>query len=125
LKGGKGRWVGQNADVFVRLFSRHLEDITDKVSRRQPGAVLQVAKGSHRTSQYPDILDAMPILMGVDSDAGSSEVPKDAPRRAVQSFVVDAEVVALGPNGELLPFQTLASRGRKDVALASVKVRVG
>ena len=84
-----------------------------------------MAKGSHRTSQYPDILDAMPILMGVDSDTGSSELPKNAPPRAVQSFVVDAEVVALGPNGELLPFQTLASRGRKDVALASVKVRVG
>lgn len=31
LKGGKGRWVGDRGDVFVRLFSRHLEDMTDKV----------------------------------------------------------------------------------------------
>lgn len=29
---GKAKWVGKNGDVYVRLFSRHLEDITDKVS---------------------------------------------------------------------------------------------
>ncbi|PWN46158.1 ATP-dependent DNA ligase [Ceraceosorus guamensis] len=101
LKGGKGRWVGEQREVFVRLFSRHLEDITDK---------------------YPDLCEMMPLLTGAscESQVGASSAPRD-----VQSFVMDAEVVALGPASELLPFQTLASRGRKDVQLDAVKVRVG
>ena len=42
LVGGKGTWVGPESDIYVRLFSRHLEDMTDK---------------------YPDICGLMPLLM--------------------------------------------------------------
>lgn len=129
---GKGKWVGRDGDVYVRLFSRHLEDMTDK---------------------YPDINDLVPILMGVDpedeistsgkgfdeathDDATASDVAdqpigasSDAENasvdRAIRSFVMDAEVVAIGPDGGLLPFQTLANRSRKDVSIHEVKVKVG
>lgn len=97
LTGGKGRWVGPDGDVYVRLFSRHLEDMTDK---------------------YPDIADLVPLLMGLDE--------KEARRSGnVTSFIMDAEVVATGLDGRLLPFQTLANRSRKDVELNNVKVAVG
>lgn len=91
---GKGKWLGERGDIFVRLFSRHLEDMTSK---------------------YPDILDLIPLLL----DRGHAE--------PVQSFMIDAEVVAIGPGGEaeLLPFQTLSNRSRKDVDLKEVKVKVG
>lgn len=45
---------------------------------------------------------------------------------AIDSFIMDAEVVAIGAHeGELLPFQTLSNRSRKDVNLKEVKVKVG
>lgn len=44
----------------------------------------------------------------------------------IDSFIMDAEVVAIGAHeGELLPFQTLSNRSRKDVNLKDVKVKVG
>jgi len=85
---GKGQWTGPNRDIFVRLFSRHLEDMTDK---------------------YPDIVNLVPIMM----------------QGTVNSFIMDAEVVAMGLDGTLLPFQTLANRSRKDVELHNIKVAVG
>ncbi|PWN54495.1 ATP-dependent DNA ligase [Violaceomyces palustris] len=131
---GKGRWVGRHNEVYVRLFSRHLEDQTDK---------------------YPDINDMVPILMGKESEdqegdkEGSLPVArrqdddfqpgseaegdqgterregKASGGRDIQSFIMDAEVVAIGMEGELLPFQTLSNRSRKDVNLHDVKVKVG
>lgn len=96
----RGKWTGPNKDVYVRLFSRHLED---------------------QTSKYPDICDLVPLLLGAetvqDSDKGEG--------RRVKSFIMDAEIVAVGLGGELLPFQTLTNRSRKDVDLGDVKVKVG
>lgn len=44
---------------------------------------------------------------------------------SLQSFIVDAEVVAIDPrNGELRSFQELAGRARKDVKASDVKVAV-
>ncbi|CAO1630346.1 unnamed protein product [Parajaminaea phylloscopi] len=96
---GKGKWIGHESDIYVRLFSRHLEDMTSK---------------------YPDILDLIPELMSrrsTETDGGSVQ----------DSFIMDAEVVAIGQGGEneLLPFQTLSNRSRKDVDLKEVKVKVG
>ncbi|KAN0064353.1 hypothetical protein ACQY0O_002548 [Thecaphora frezii] len=137
-----GKWAGKNGEVYVRLFSRHLEEMTEK---------------------YPDICDMIPILMGrevedavgrggllddidaggmegsqlrevadVDVDGGEGEggggaaSPSDGggPMQ-ITSFIMDAEVVAMGLGGELLPFQTLANRSRKDVSLHDIKVKVG
>ncbi|EPQ27854.1 uncharacterized protein PFL1_04598 [Pseudozyma flocculosa PF-1] len=141
-----GKWVGRDGEVYVRLFSRHLEEMTEK---------------------YPDISDMIPILMGRESEdegnwaaplgsktgsagvnaaeqengkisevadiddgkpdgaeAASADVD-DRPNDKVTSFIMDAEVVAMGLDGELLPFQTLANRSRKDVSLHDIKVKVG
>ncbi|TKY88995.1 hypothetical protein EX895_002236 [Sporisorium graminicola] len=130
-----GKWVGKNQEIYVRLFSRHLEEMTEK---------------------YPDIVDMVPILMGQESEAdanigvtaftdSSASRPKDeAPgpleaegfvktttdeppvtRQPITSFIMDAEVVAMDLEGRLLPFQTLANRSRKDVNLHDIKVKVG
>lgn len=100
LRGGKGKWIGEEEDVYVRLFSRHLEDMTDK---------------------YPDINNMIPLLMGQGTSNG---VERTEDQRVI-SFIVDAEVVALSLDGTPLPFQSLANRSRKDVELNQVKVRVG
>lgn len=94
-----GKWVSTNGEVYVRLFSRHLEEMTEK---------------------YPDITDMVPLLMGQQLEA---EAP--AEREKVTSFIMDAEVVAMDLDGRLLPFQTLANRSRKDVNLHEIKVKVG
>lgn len=133
-----GKWVGKDGEVYVRLFSRHLETMTEK---------------------YPDITDMVPILMGQETEADakfgmnafadtSASVVKQelqvgdvecatiktenpategtAPtRQPITSFIMDAEVVAMDLDGRLLPFQTLANRSRKDVNLHDIKVKVG
>ncbi|KDN41251.1 ATP-dependent DNA ligase [Tilletiaria anomala UBC 951] len=130
----KGRWVkccNGDGEVWVRLFSRHLEDMTVK---------------------YPDICDLMPLLMGhgeatadasflgalptarpSEGDAATTastsllENPaaSAAPPVKTRSLIMDAEVVAIGLQGEPLPFQTLANRSRKEVNIKDVKVKVG
>ena len=96
---GKGKWVrcGSEGEVWVRLFSRHLEDMTAK---------------------YPDICDLMPLLMG-------RQTSTTACSSCVTSLIMDAEIVAISLQGELLPFQTLSNRSRKDVSINDVKIKVG
>lgn len=72
------------------------------------------------TGKYPDILQLMPQLLSpiVIDDSGAE--------RGVQSFIVDAEIVAIDPHTKaLLTFQTLTNRARKDVNINEVKVKVG
>ncbi|KAE8226112.1 hypothetical protein CF319_g1253 [Tilletia indica] len=109
VESGRGKWVkvGESEDqlVYVRLFSRHLEDQTDK---------------------YPDVLELVPLLLAQGKQAEGKDGPMEGLGRSVRSFIMDAEVVAIGTSSEeLLPFQTLASRSRKDVQLKDVKVKVG
>lgn len=101
---GKGKWIGPNKDIFVRLFSRHLEDMTDK---------------------YPDIVNLVPLMMGVAQTNGKGKMKEEETHHQVKSFIMDAEIVAMGLDGTLLPFQTLANRSRKDVELHNIKVAVG
>ncbi|KDN34129.1 LOW QUALITY PROTEIN: hypothetical protein RSAG8_12769, partial [Rhizoctonia solani AG-8 WAC10335] len=76
--------------VTVRLFSRHLEDMTQK---------------------YPDIVHMAQTIM--------------AQSKALDSFILDAEVVAIDPHtGAIRTFQELSNRPRKDVNLQDVKVVV-
>ena len=58
------------------------------------------------TDKYPDVVAMIPQL-----------------QTHAQAFILDAEVVAVSDTG-VLPFQTLAGRARKDVALDAVQVRV-
>ncbi|SPO31155.1 related to DNA ligase I [Ustilago trichophora] len=133
-----GKWVGKDGEIYVRLLSRHLEEMSEK---------------------YPDITDMVPILMGQESEAdarfgtsafagaSTSKTRSDSKslagdhgatkmeeqdtavderkRQPITSFIMDAEVVAMDLDGRLLPFQTLANRSRKDVILHDIKVKVG
>ncbi|KAI0706815.1 hypothetical protein C8T65DRAFT_651542 [Cerioporus squamosus] len=81
---------GENHKPDVRIFSRHLEDMTDK---------------------YPDVVSLV------------QEIFKSSPQ--TESFIIDAEVVAVDPaTGTLKTFQELSNRARKDVKLDEVKVTV-
>lgn len=63
----------------------------------------------NNTGKYPDIIQALPRVL--------------AP--GVKSAILDAEVVAWDPvHKAILPFQTLSTRKRKDVATESVTVQV-
>lgn len=123
---GRGRWTGPRGQYYIRLFSRHLEDMTSKVSFLQhsltvrPLSIHCADNPPTLNSQYPDILDLVPLLMG---RTASDDCPGVEP---IQSFIIDAEVVAIGATEEeLLPFQTLSNRSRKDVNISEVKVKVG
>ncbi|CAN0327185.1 unnamed protein product, partial [Ectocarpus sp. 13 AM-2016] len=66
-----------------------------------------------------------------NSKDSSSELPdlipvmKDCVNEGVSSYVIDTEVVAYDrETGNLLPFQMLSTRGRKDVDAKDVKVKV-
>ena len=61
------------------------------------------------TDKYPDLVALIPKIRG----------------DGVSSFIMEGEVVAVDQeSGDLKPFQTLANRARKDVAIGSVKVSV-
>ncbi|EKM54483.1 uncharacterized protein PHACADRAFT_162874 [Phanerochaete carnosa HHB-10118-sp] len=75
---------------IVKIFSRHLEDMTDK---------------------YPDVSSLVQDIF-----ANSQET---------ESFILDAEIVAIDPvDGSLKSFQELSNRARRDVKLDDVKVSV-
>ena len=88
------KYDGQRAQVHcgeqgkVSIFSRHLEQMTDK---------------------YPDLVSLVPQIRG----------------ESVSSFILEGEVVAVNhETGELLPFQTLTNRAKKNVDIGSIKVNV-
>ncbi|KAI5293568.1 hypothetical protein KEM52_005421 [Ascosphaera acerosa] len=61
------------------------------------------------TEKYPDLVALIPQIRGED----------------VSSFILEGEVVAVDQStGDLLPFQTLANRAKKNVDLRSIKVAV-
>jgi len=53
-----------------------------------------------------------------------NEACKYAPLHEKSSFILDAEIVATGANGQFLPFQSLSGRARKNVSIADIKVPV-
>ena len=61
------------------------------------------------TDKYPDLVALVPTIRG----------------EGVQSFLMEGEVTAIDKEtGELKPFQTLANRARKDVAVTSINIDV-
>lgn len=97
----------QDAAVQVKMFSRHLEDMTDKARPRQ--CDIRVAPWL-TGSQYPDVV-ALVTRICDESKAAS--------------FIMDAEVVAIDPrDGSIKTFQELSNRARKDVKAADVTVAV-
>ena len=101
---------------IVKIFSRHLEDMTDKVSLTPRYLCIHRPDTSHITPdgcrlKYPDVVSLVDdILTNYDR---------------VDSFIVDAEIVAIDPiDGTLRSFQELSNRARRDVKLDDVKVSV-
>jgi len=88
----------------VSLFSRHLEDMTDKVF---PYTAEFIAPAD-MLWQYPDVVY---LVQQFSQD--------------ISSFILDAEIVAISASGgSLKSFQDLSNRARKDVKLHEIKVSV-
>ncbi|KER32342.1 hypothetical protein T265_01569 [Opisthorchis viverrini] len=109
------KYDGERAQIHVldprtcRVYSRNQEDNTSKypdiVNTLMP-RVLKSAKLTEAALQH----------MGSEADSKST---------AVESCILDAEVVAWDrQGGHILPFQVLSTRKRKDVDEAAVKVQV-
>lgn len=93
--------------VVTKIFSRHLEDMTDKVSDTSSAMICC----SDSPTQYPDIVSLVAHIFSASPD--------------LLSFIVDSEIVAIDPKtGTLRSFQELSNRARKDVQLEDVKVAV-
>lgn len=60
------------------------------------------------TEKFPDIVNLIPSICS----------------ESVTSFIMDSEVVAIGQDGKLQNFQTLANRSRKNVSLDSVTIPI-
>ncbi|WWC60196.1 uncharacterized protein I303_102761 [Kwoniella dejecticola CBS 10117] len=114
---GGGRWVqGDEGKVWVRLFSRHLEDMTEK---------------------YPDVcqlvltmltrpLPTSPTPFPSEASAPSQSVLDLLKTRNIKSFIMDAEIVAVDKDtGAYRTFQDLSNRAKKDVRVEDIKVVVG
>ncbi|KAI5476082.1 DNA ligase [Pseudohyphozyma bogoriensis] len=67
------------------------------------------------TAKYPDLL---PTLAGIIERSSTTEAP-------LKNFILDAEIAAIDSAGHVLPFQELASRGRVNVQMSQITVRVG
>lgn len=83
-------------------------------ARRQDGKVEVSIFSRHlenMTSKYPDIVHLVEHIFSRSED--------------LDSFILDAEVVAIDPNnGTLRTFQELSNRARKDVAASAITVSV-
>ncbi|WVW80034.1 hypothetical protein I302_102007 [Kwoniella bestiolae CBS 10118] len=114
---GGGRWVeGDEGKVWVRLFSRHLEDMTEK---------------------YPDVCQLILTLLSRPLPSPPAAFPSEAstPTRSIldllhiqqiKSFIMDAEIVAVDKDtGAYRTFQDLSNRAKKDVRVEDIKVVVG
>ncbi|WVR03929.1 hypothetical protein IAU60_000928 [Kwoniella sp. DSM 27419] len=114
---GGGRWVqGDRSRVWVRLFSRHLEDMTEK---------------------YPDVCQLILRMLEQPLPADPTDFPAEASSpsqrvidllriQAVSSFIMDAEIVAVDKDsGAYRTFQDLSNRAKKDVRVEDIKVVVG
>lgn len=60
------------------------------------------------TDKYPDIARLLPSVRS----------------ETTESFILDAEIVAIGKEGTILPFQTLSNRGRKNVTIETISIDV-
>jgi len=99
-------WKNDSKNPCVKIFSRHLEDMTDKVPLRLtlPDLILTPC-------QYPDVTSL------------ATHIIRSSPQ--MNSFIIDAEIVAIDPlDGSLKSFQELSSRPRKDVQLDDIKICV-
>lgn len=60
------------------------------------------------TSSYPDVVNSIPSTLSNNT----------------KSFIIDTEAVAVDGDGNILPFQVLSTRKRKDASTDEIKVKV-
>lgn len=100
------RMADANGDI--KIFSRHLEDMTLKVSSNYD---IWLPLSKSPAFQYPDIIG---LVNGMFKES-----------TALNSFIMDAEIVAIDPvTGAIKSFQELSSRARKDVNLKDIRISV-
>lgn len=60
------------------------------------------------TDKYPDVVAILPQICKSEN----------------QSFIIDAEIVAIDNGGNIQPFSTLSNRARKNVAIEDITINV-
>lgn len=113
-KGGK--WVERDwRRAWVRLFSRHLEDMTEKYPDICLTALELTKDLTHKRKPFP--------AEGFSELSALAKELLDTPR--VTSLIIDAEIVAIDKvTGEKRTFQELTNRAKKDVRVEDIKVVV-
>lgn len=114
---GRGRWVEADGErVWVRLFSRHLEDMTDKYPDVCSTALQLLSQASDASIRQPFPGTALPPTPQVSALLTAN---------TLTSLIVDAEIVAVDrETGAHRTFQELTNRARKDVRVEEIKVVV-
>lgn len=115
-KGGTWTALEDGTRVYCRLFSRHLEDMTDKY----PDIIALIRALLTRSMPLPNSALAMPTTPADPSLLSLFQSDR------ILSLIIDCEIVALDKvTGAFRPFQDLAGRAKKDVKVEDVKVEVG
>ncbi|WVQ74491.1 hypothetical protein IAR50_004092 [Cryptococcus sp. DSM 104548] len=115
---GGGRWVvGDTGEkIWVRLFSRHLDDMTEKYP--------DVCQLLLRLLKRPLPAERSPFLSSTLTE--SQPVLDLLKAEKMTSFIIDAEIVAIDKDtGAFKTFQELSNRAKKDVREEDIKVIVG
>ncbi|VDO03889.1 unnamed protein product [Rodentolepis nana] len=107
-------------DGSVRVYSRNQEDNTSKYPDIVNSLVACVVEAATLSS------DARKLLLSIaDEDAKLPMKGEGEENEPVTSFIIDSEAVAWDVDAQqILPFQVLSTRKRKDVQEEDVKVRV-
>ncbi|KAJ9126077.1 hypothetical protein QFC24_002349 [Naganishia onofrii] len=127
---GGGKWVeaspgreggvGAKRKVWVRLFSRHLEDMTEKYPDVCALVAVMLASALPAVGTRPGFPRRAELTRPNDEMTCLAEVEQ------IDSFIMDAEIVAVDKDtGAYRTFQELSNRAKKDVKLEDVKVVVG
>ncbi|KAL7419729.1 hypothetical protein Q5752_005645 [Cryptotrichosporon argae] len=113
-----GRWVEADGErVWVRLFSRHLEDMTEKY----PDVCALALALLCRPLPPPDAR----APFAAAASAPSSTALALLRTGALSSLILDAEIVAVDKaTGAHRTFQELTARAKKDVRVEDIKVVV-
>nr|CDS26305.1 DNA ligase 1 [Hymenolepis microstoma] len=106
-------------DGSVRVYSRNQEDNTSKYPDIVNSLVACVVEAATLSS------DARKLLLSIADDAKPPLKGESEENEPVTSFIIDSEAVAWDVGAQqILPFQVLSTRKRKDVQEEDVKVRV-
>ncbi|KAM3175910.1 hypothetical protein ACTXT7_007550 [Hymenolepis weldensis] len=108
-------------DGSVRVYSRNQEDNTSKYPDIVNSLVASVVESAKLSSNARKILTSI-----VNEDNAKSPLKEESEENEpITAFIIDSEAVAWDVDAQqILPFQVLSTRKRKDVQEEDVKVRV-